>query len=179
MADIISVLIARKALLLDQVELAQAEFKSTISRHQQEIEQLQSRLSEDRKRINAILSDVKHMVELGDWIDQYRLLRGDSPMPWPKFRFGERVSLTYFCDERQELFRDEGTVTGMCYGYPDRKEGWWYWVKWTHLPSSTWIKTPHVEPAHEEELEAIAKVDDFPLPCRCGCQRDLSGANSY
>lgn len=174
MADIISVLIARKALLLDQVELAQAEFKSTISRHQQEIEQLQSRLSEDRKRFNAILGDLKLMVELGDWIDQYRLLRGEQATPWPKFRFGERVSLEYFCDERQQLFKDEGTVMGMLYGHPERKEGWWYFVKWTHLPSSTWIKTPHFDSAHEDELEAIARVDDFPLPCRCNCQSQVS-----
>jgi hypothetical protein len=175
MADIISVLIARKALLLDQVELAQAEFKSTISRHQQEIEQLQSRLTEDRKRFNAVLGDLKQMVELGDWIDQYRLLQGTGATPWPKFRFGQHVSLEYFCDERQQLFRDEGTVTGMCYGYPDRQEGWWYWVKWTHLPSSTWIQTPHVEPAHEDELEAIAAADELPSPKRCSCQCEALG----
>jgi hypothetical protein len=174
MADIISVLLARKALLLDQVELAQAEFKHTISRHQQEIEQLQSRLSEDRKRINAVLGDLKHMVELGDWIDQYRLLRGDEPMPWPRFRFGERVSLEYHCPDRQQTFVDVGVVVGMAYGRPDRSPGWWYDIKWVELQSSPRLPLPHFDEAYEDELKAIAHVDDFPLPCRCSCQPELS-----
>lgn len=173
MADIISVLIARKSLLLDQVELAQAEFKSTISRHQQAIEQLQAELTAERKKFNAVLGDLKQMVELGDWIDQLRLLRGDRQTPWPRFRFGERVELEWHCEERQMTFIDVGTVTGMCYGYPDQKEGWWYWVKWTSLPSSDWLPVPHIESAHEDELRAIAHVDDLPLPYRCNCQREL------
>lgn len=170
MADIISVLIARKSLLLDQVELARSEFKRTISDHQQAIEQLQSQLAADRKKFNAVLGDLEQMVELGDWIDQYRLLRGENQTPWPKFRFGERVEMETYSEECGQTFIDVGVVTGMCYGYPDRQEGWWYWVKWTSLPSSDWLKVPHVESAHESQLRAIAHVDDLPLPCRCQCQ---------
>lgn len=169
MADIISVLLARKSLLLDQVELARSEFKRTISDHQQAIEQLQAQLTADRKKFNAVLGDLQQMVELGDWIDQLRLLRGDNQTPWPKFRFGERVEMETYSEERDATFIDVGVVTGMCYGYPDRKEGWWYWVKWTSLPSSDWLKVPHVESAHESELRAIAHVDDLPPPKRYRC----------
>ena len=174
MADFISVLIARKALLLDQVELAEAEFKSTISRHQQEIEHLQSRLTQDRKRINGILGDLKHMVELGDWIDQYRLLDSSQRTPWPRFRFGERVSLEYYCEDRDETFVDVGVVIGMAYGRPDRSPGWWYHIKWVELQSSPRLPLPHFDDAYEDELKAIAQVDDLPSPKRCTCQCEVS-----
>ena len=174
MADIISVLIARKSLLLDQVELAQSEFKSTISRHQQAIEQLQAELTAERKKFNAVLGDLKQMVELGDWIDQLRLLRGEQQTPWPKFRFGEWVSVPYYSEERNETFIDVGVVIGMVYNSPNYSPGWWYFVKFAEMPSSPGLPMPYVDDVPECEMQAIAHVDDVPLPCRCECHRKAS-----
>ena len=171
MADIISVLIARKSLLLDQVELARNEFKSTISRHQQAIQDLQRELTEDRKKFNAVLGDLQQMVELGDWIDQYRLLRGENQTPWPKFRFGEWVSVPYYCEERAETFIDVGVVVGMIHNPADRSPGWWYFVRFTEMPSSPGLSMPYIDDVPEGDIQAIAHVDDLPLPCRCGCHR--------
>lgn len=75
--------------------------------------------------------------------------------PPPKFVLGQRVKATWTGEDGQ-IFTDTGVVIGLTID-PEwwQWTGWIYWVRWLDLPSSPFLSAPHVEEAHETDLEAV------------------------
>lgn len=152
MAEALSELIARKAALLQEFSDLQADLRQVYADHQRTIDEAQAKLRTEHKRIVQSLHYIHELIEKGDWVEQLRAIAADPDMTRPKFQFNQRVFRDYTHSVTGEVFRDLGVVKGLVHNKPEYSPGWWYWVDWRDLPSSPWIKLPHMEPCTEDEL---------------------------
>lgn len=86
------------------------------------------------------------------WLNSFFAMNN---IPLPKFYLGQRVRYEYVSDDDGQTYVDQGVVMGVYPSPPMWLEGWWYWVSWEVLSQAISLPTPHLEEAHEDDLEAI------------------------
>lgn len=151
MADVLSELIARKASLLQEFSDLQVELKQVYADHQRAVDEAQTKLRTDHKRIMQSLHHIQQLIEKGDWVEQLRAIASDPEMARPRFQVNQRVFRDHTW-ETGETFRDVGVIKGLVWNQPEHKPGWWYWVDFKELPSSPWLRLPYMETCCEDEL---------------------------
>lgn len=88
----------------------------------------------------------------GCWLNSFFAIKN---IPLPKFYLGQRVRCEYVSADDEQTYVDEGVVMGVFPAPPGWLEGWWYYVSWEVFSQSISLPTPHLEEAHENDLEAI------------------------
>lgn len=88
----------------------------------------------------------------GCWLNSFFAIKN---IPLPKFHLGQRVRLEFVSEEDGQSCVHEGVVMGVYLAPPQWLEGWWYWVSWEVFSGAFSLPVPHLEEAHEDDLEAI------------------------
>lgn len=87
----------------------------------------------------------------GCWLQSFLPL---EDLPLPKFQLGQPVRCV-FVNEDAQTFISEGVIIGCCIANSIGLPGLWYWVRWHYVDAQSWVAVPHIEEAHEDELEPL------------------------